>query len=602
MNSILEAKRYIFDYNKGLNKYFEEAVEKYADLIALKFEAKTLTYLGLNELSNQLANFLVRKGICPGSNIGIYFNRSIELTVSVLAVLKAGCTCILLDKSIPNDRINLIMGDIPLNYVICDRDFANKFYYNGKVIICDLEMSYPYNESKTNLNIKTNTDDASFIFYTSGSTGEPKGVIISHGGIINDSLPAVAEPALNQEDCFLMTSPVGSMRITGELFYPWFAGAKVVILRESLTNDIEKNIDIINEEKVSVMFIVPTMLRELLNNRRFSKCQSLRYVQSLGERLPQYLRDKFYSKLNVGLVNVYGQTEAGCCTIYDCDYKTSHKYVKSGKQVMNRAIYILDEDLKTVASGEIGKIFIGGDYLATGYFNDPALTSERFISDPFSGHSGAVMYMTGDIGRITEDGQLEYLGRIDQIVKIGGMRLSLLEVESAILSFSEIEDVVVKAVENNRNEIFLVAVIETKAEEDVRNIEWRTQLGKKLPHYMIPSRYIYIKELPKLINGKINHKEVLKMISVDSIVVLDETNKPQTETERKLADIWSKLLVINMKNIRLSDRFLELGGNSITTVICTVEIEKEFNKQVKAAILYSYNFRELSEYIDKQTK
>ncbi len=600
MESIIKSKVCTFDFNKGLESYFEEAVCKYKDLVALKFKEENLTFMQLNKLINQLAHFLIKKGVTSNNYIGIYFDRSFELEISIMATLKIGCTCVLLDKKMPKARNQKFIDDSEINYVICDRDFINNVDFLGKTIICNLKYSFPFNESDENLGRTNDVDDTAFVFYTSGSTGTPKGVVISHGAILNDSLPGIAQPSLSSNDTILMTSPVASMRITGELFYPWFAGTKVVILEESLTNNVQENINFIIKEHISIMFIVPTMLKELLVNNRISQCKCLKYVQSLGERLPKYIRDEFYEKLDAELVNVYGQTETGCCTIYDCYYESKDTYVNSGKTVINRNIYLLSSDLRPVEKGEVGDVFIGGKYLATGYLNDSQLTSQKFMCDQFSEDGTGYMFKTGDVGRITDNDQLEYLGRKDQIVKIGAMRISILEIESAILNFSAVKDVVVKGVENNKGNEYMVAVIEGNEGWKLDKFELRRFLAEKLPGYMIPSKFIFVDEMPKLISGKLDHRKIMDIIFNGVNRKVDKDSMVISDSEIKLANIWSKNLNMDCSIIRSSDTLLELGGDSIIAVNCILDIEKAFNKEVTMEIIYNYTFKELARYIDKR--
>ncbi|HDR7437766.1 TPA: non-ribosomal peptide synthetase [Bacillus anthracis] len=598
MDSILTANSMKFTNDMTIDKVFEQTVEKYPNSIAIKSKNKSYNYETINILANQLAHFIKKKGIKPEDKIGILLDRSVELGISILAVLKVGCTCVLIDSELPKERVKNFILEADLKAIISDNPWISMIsFFEGNKIICNLDYAFPYGELKSNLNIEIDIHDPAFIFFTSGSSGKPKGVIITHGAIINDTHPEVAQPALDANDTFLMTSPVGSTRITGELFYPWFAGTKIIILPDENSKNIKKLIQIIYEENITVIFIVPTMLRTLLNDEDVMKCKCLKFVHSLGEKLPKSLRDKFREILDAQLINIYGQTEAGICTMHFCDTNSQESYVTSGKPVINRCIYILDDNLQPVKNGDVGNIYIGGSYLATGYLNDAMLTTERFVKDTISSSSTAIMYKTGDVGRINSKSNLEYLGRDDQIVKVSGNRVSLLEIEAILLSYDFVQDAVVKVTENNFSETMLVAVIETDLPEQLKNTNWRKRLEAKIPTYMIPNKFIFVKEFPKLPSGKVDHQNILEKI-INNNQDINEKQK-MTIMENKIAELWCEILQIPKNRIKLEDKFLELGGNSILSVKCIAEIEKKFQNKIEFNVFYNATLKELANIIQE---
>jgi amino acid adenylation domain-containing protein len=600
MDSILKSTNVLFDESLTIDRYFELTARKFENNIAIKENNVTLSYKQLNEHCNQYANFLIKKGVIENQNIGIHIERSIELAISIVAILKIGAVCVPLDPTLPKARLENIIRETNINCILHKNNIIfTDFIFSGQLIPCDLIHEFPVYEDKCDLNINhRHINDTSFIFYTSGSSGEPKGIQIPHGGILNDTHPEIAQPPLNEDDCFLITSPIGSIRLTGELFYPWFAGAELVVLPQNLHTDVPAIIELINRERITVIFVVPTMLREMLLNKAIVNCSSLRYVQSLGEKLPKHIRDDFFTRLKCDLVNVYGQTETGMCTLICIDTLSHESYVTVGKVVVNRTMYILDAELKPVPKGEIGEVYVGGHYISNGYYNDECLTNERFIKDVFAPDPKSIMYRTSDIGRINSKDQLEYLGRIDQIVKIGGMRVSLIEIEAILLSIDHVKDVVVKEFINHRGEVTLIAVIEAIKSNQISTSKWRNILQEKIPSYMIPNNFLYMDSLPKLQNGKLDQQEIIKLLESQSNEEQSNANTNYTYVEKQIKEIWRKVLLLDGQEIKKTDLFVELGGNSLSAVACMVSINEHFKTNIEESQIYNLTFGELVELLE----
>jgi amino acid adenylation domain-containing protein len=593
----MRQEEYIISENLGLDAIFENVVKTYHNQIAVKFGEKSLCFSELNKLSNQYAHYLIENGLKSGEGVGICFNRSIELVITIFALLKIGSIGVFIDPDLPKERIEYMLNHARVNKVITNQKKLKTPLDLFEIHITDLEQIRGIN-IKHSIIPTNHIDEVAFIFYTSGSSGQPKGVKITHGGILNDSHPDIALPSLTSEDCLLMTSPTGSIRLTGELFYPLFSGSKIVILEDKDSTNVHTLIEKIVDERVTVVFVVPTLLRSLLETDEIKKCESLKYVQSMGEKLPLELRQKFNEKLNASLVNVYGQTETGMCTIHYCKPLDNNSYNIVGTNVKNRSILILAEDMTPVKVGEIGEIYISGKYLSNGYFDDNDFTNERFILHP---STGLTIYKTGDTGRITKENQLEYLGRIDQVVKIGGMRVSLIEVETLLLAFYDVRDVAVKAVNNMRNEINLVAVVEMIENVRFSNSTWRNRLIDKVASYMIPNQFIQLEKLPKLMNGKLDHQLISQIIKKE-LNKENSTGFLTNTTGSELAKLWSHILSVDLNKIGPSTSFLELGGNSILAANCVVEMEKLYGVEIDINFILGNDLESIAMYLEKNNK
>ncbi|MGG3282948.1 non-ribosomal peptide synthetase [Paenibacillus solani] len=583
-------KEYIFDHEASIQKVFQATVDLYNSKTAITVDDNEYNFIMLNNYSNQLARLLMRE-TKPQEIIGIFMKESIEMIISIFAILKAGCTCLILDPNLPTKRFNEIIKDSKIELIIC-RDYCDvKNITPTNFLKCNLNSDFPYNESIENIVSNQKLTDISFLFYTSGSTGTPKGVRVSHGAILNDTHPMIAQPPLNDLDKFLFTSPLSSIRLIGELFYPLFFGVNVVILSSEFHNNVDIIIETIIREQITVLFVVPTLLREMVSHSRFMECKSLRLVQSMGEKLSKSVRDSFYKAINdVILVNIYGQTETGMCTVHYCSSRTNEPYNISGLPVINRIIYILNDNLTETKMGDIGNIYIGGRYLADGYLNDSALTHKVFLQSPFN--SAEKIYKTGDVGRISGEGYLEFLGRSNELVKIGGMRVSLLEVESKILSLENVSDCKVVTYINHRQDNRLMALIIQKNGNELSAFHFRKALKHKLPLFMIPSRFIFVDKFPTNSHGKIDIQKIQELSK-------GAYHQSDTKLPAKLLDIISSILCISSNSIRNDDYFIELGGDSITAVTLGIEIEKQFDKQLPfEQLLYELNIQEISELLN----
>ena len=556
---ILYGKKVAIDSQQNLGKYFELIAKKYYHEVALEYKRKEYSFGEINILVNKYANYLHNQCVRNGSYIFIIMNSTPELLIAILACNKIGAVCVLIGSEMPERRLEALLEKLEVELVISNTGNVN---LKIKICVCNLDKHFPYEESQVfevqNLSVETDA----FVFFTSGSSGEPKGVLISHGAILNDALQETAEPLLSANDSLLMMSPSESLRITGEIYYPWFAGAKVIMLEEKDDRDIKKISQMIRDRNISVLFCVPNFLKNMISLGLLKMCVSLKYIQSLGDRLTKSLIVDVGKNSDAILIDMYGQTEAGCC------YITYYKYgMKKDEHVIaNRAIGINQD-----------RIYIGGAYLSKGYINNGILHTREMISS-----KGELLYKTEDIGRII-NGRLEYLGRESQIVKISGKKISLQEVETAILLLNNVTDVAVIPVWEGERVVSLYAILETE-DMNLDSEYWRTKLMQMLPAYMLPNKYLCLDKFPITSAGKVDRIYLEQLIQEED--VRKDCNK------HYLADMWRRILDCE-KDFSDHDNFIEVGGDSILAAMLIVEISDYYKIELSFEQIYSLTLKEL---------
>lgn len=547
--------------NLGLHELFERQAAVTPDAVALIFEGERLTYQELNERANKLAHYLRGLGLKPGARVGICLERGTEMIVGLLAILKAGGAYLPLDPEYPKERLAFMLADAQPELVLTtQRLLENLPEYEAIVVLLDSEREGISRQSTENLRGLVVVEDLAYVIYTSGSTGQPKGVMISHRSVCNHMQWIARELPLDERDRMLLKYSIIFDAAVEEIFHPLMTGAALVIVPPGRQYDIGHLVQLIREQHVTAIDVVPTMLKALVDDEGIKGCRSLRRVTSGGEVLSAELKDRVYRLLpEVELVNVYGPTEAAItATYYRC---APGRAVAIGKPVANTRVYILDQSLEPVPAGVAGEIYIGGDGVAWGYLNHPQLTAEKFIPDPFSAEAGARLYKSGDRGRYLANGNIEYLGRLDHQVKVRGFRIELGEIETRLRKHRAVKEAVVILREEAEGNKRLVAYVVCEREEAVTPNEVRTYLKEQLPEHMLPAAVVLLDELPLTASGKVN---VRALPAPEEIKTEADHVEARTSLEKELARIWRE--VLGLERVGITDNFFELGGDSILSI------------------------------------
>ncbi|WP_157867665.1 non-ribosomal peptide synthetase [Gloeothece citriformis] len=550
------------DYSENLclHQWFEASVRRSPHAIATVFETQYLTYQDLNQRANQLAHYLQKLGIKPGSLVGICLDRCLEMPIAILAVLKAGGAYIPLDPTYPEQRLAFVLQDSQVSTLITTQKLLNILPQCQAQIVClDTHRAKIEQQSQENPTSKGVLEDLAYVIYTSGSTGKPKGVMISHRAINNRLLWGQSEYPLTQSDRVLQQASFSFDFSVWEFFAPWLAGGQVILVPPGQHRDSSYLVKLIQEQKITVAHFVPSMLRAILEEPGIQGCQSLRYVFSGGESLAYDLQQCFFSRLSAELYNQYGPTEATVdATFWKCQRNDEPSLIPIGRPIANTQVYILDFNKQPVPIGVPGELWIGGVGLAQGYLNRPDLTAERFLVNPFC--AGGQIYRTGDLARYRSDGAIEFLGRIDSQVKVRGFRIELEEIEAIIRQHPNVKETVVLAREDIPGRQRLVAYVVINEDKGLDKGDLVNLMGENLPDYMIPSDFVALSALPLTPSGKIDR---LALPAPDSRETEEQKTFvcPRTPVEVRLAQIWAE--VLQVEKVSIDDNFFALGGDSI---------------------------------------
>ncbi|MCG6135507.1 MAG: amino acid adenylation domain-containing protein [Nostoc sp. LLA-1] len=566
--------------NTCIHQLFEQQVKSSPDAIAVVFDNQQFTYRQLNQQANQLAHHLRILGVGPEVLVGICVERSLEMVIGILGILKAGGAYVPLDPSYPLERLSFILEDTQASVLLTKEKWLDSLPHKGQVDVVCLDSHWPLiaQNSQENPINHTHTDNLIYVIYTSGSTGQPKGVMIPHSGIYNQLYWRQTTFRLTATDKVLQTISLSFDPSVWQIFWPLCFGAQLVIAHPQGHKDSGYLVRVICQQQITVMALVPSMLQVLLEEKGIENCQSLRHVTCGGEALPVELVEHFFDRLQLDnvLFNCYGPTEASIdASFWKCQRGTNYAISPIGRPITNAEIYILNEDLQPVASGEIGELYISGMGLARGYLNNPKLTAQKFIPHPCNHESSARLYKTGDLGRFLPDGNIEFLGRIDQQLKIRGFRIELGEIEAVLNQHPELKQALVIAREDIPDNKRLVAYLVANSEQIPSQSELHNFVRDKLPDYMIPAAFVFLDALPLNPNGKVDRRNLPAPESVrqerkESFVA------PRNQVEVQLTEIWQQVLGIS--SVGVKDNFFELGGNSLLAMRLLVEINRRLDK------------------------
>lgn len=569
------------DYPRGLclHQRFEAQVTRVPDSVAVTCNGKQLTYQELNCQANQLAHYLQALDVGPETVVGLCVERSIEMAVGLLGILKAGGVCLKLDPASPRERLAFVVKDAKATVVLTQSRFVDALPGDKVHLVClDQMWAMIATGSKENVESEVMVDHACFVMYTSGSTGAPKGVITSHRSECSWQLPETAPYRLTEADVFLLT-----VYATGDMFWPWLSGARVVIANDVGYKDSAYLVRLVAQEQVTFAYFVPSMLRVFLEEEGLDACACLKRIRCGGEPLSVELQERFFARLGIELHNYYALTEAGTI-IWDCRRRDNRRFVPIGRPTANTRVYLLDSRLRLVPIGVPGEICIGGAEMARGYLNRPDLTAEKFIPDPFSDEPGARIYRTGDLARYLPDGNIDFLGRLDHQVKIRGFRIELGEIEAVLSQHPAVRKAVVLASDDVPGDRRLIAYLVPSQEEPVPAYHvLRRFLAKKLPDHMIPAAFVFLDAIPLTPNGKVDRRKLpapdLTRLSSKAPFVA-----PRTLAEEVVARIWTQ--VLGVEQVGVYDNFFELGGHSLLAIQVISRLRRVFQVEIPLHTLF----------------
>jgi amino acid adenylation domain-containing protein len=505
---ITRANQTIRTWNPAVNLC--ELIERQSRLTpgapAVRFMGQPLTYAELNSRANRVARLLRREGLTKGDAVAVVLDRSLELVVTLIAVLKTGAAYVPLDAGHPPERNRKICEDSRVKFVITSPGV--KVPPQTRAVYADLLERDSSAEPSGNLDTVIDPDSLCYIIYTSGSTGAPKGAMNAHRGVCNRLLWMQEQYVLTRKDRVLQKTPYTFDVSVWEFFWPLISGACLVVAAPGGHLDPEYLAETIRKESITTVHFVPAMLRSFLAETD-GPFTSLRNVICSGEALDRELVYGWYSRSAAALHNLYGPAEAAIdVTAHFCD-PAATGLVPIGKPIANTRIYVLDEDFQHLPAGVSGEIYIAGAGVGRGYTGDPSLTGERFIPDPFADQPGARMYRTADRGRWLRDGNIEFHGRSDNQIKIRGQRVELGEIEWALRQIVGVGDAAVLAAPDGKGSMRLLAWVVPKPDAELDTNGLRRELGERLPRYMVPSQLRIQQELPLNRNGKVDRRRLL---------------------------------------------------------------------------------------------
>ncbi len=574
--------------DRCIHQLFEEQAARTPESVAVVFQDQRLTYAELNARSDQLAQYLRDLGVGPEMLVAICLERSVEMVVGLLGILKAGGAYLPLDPSYPAARLGFMIDDARPRVVLTQRRLVDALPPHTATVVCLDEPLPPTAvapaasrigpDDRREVVSKTSPGDLAYVLYTSGSTGGPKGVQIPQSAVVNLLTSMRREPGLVAADTLLAVTTLAFDIAALELFLPLTTGARVVIATREVAADGRRLAQLLEDSRATVMQATPATWRMLLQ-AGWEGSPRLKILCG-GEALARDLAERLLARC-AALWNLYGPTET---TIWSAAWRVlPGEPITIGRPIANTQFYILDRLLRPAPVGVSGELFIGGEGLARGYLNQPELTAERFIEDPFRPESGGRLYRTGDCVRYRPDGCLEYLGRLDHQVKVRGHRIELGEIEAVLSQHPQVRDRAVVARQDVSGENSLVAYVVPRGDVVLTYGQLRAFLQPKLPAYMIPSALVVLDALPLTANGKLDRR-ALPDPAVVGAVASGGYAEPRTEVETRLASLWAEAL--GRERVGIHDNFFELGGHSLMATGLFSRMESEFGRTIPLATLF----------------
>ena len=577
MLTAAETRELLVDFNNtakefpadAVTRMFERQVELTPNAIAVVHDAEAITYSDLNARANRLAHYLKQLGVGAESRVGICIPRSPATVTTVFAILKAGGAYVPLDPAYPKDRLAFMLSDSGADVLLTQSTLADQFPdYRGKLVCLDTDVEEIAVPGSGNLAGAAKPADAAYVIYTSGSTGKPKGTLIEHRSLLNFTQAASNEYQIVDTDRVLQFASLSFDTSAEEIFPALTRGATLVLRTDSMLSSAEHFLQACREFGITVLDLPTAYWHELTDDlvaEKLSLPKSIRLVILGGEKaLPERLAVwRKHVRGSVRLLNSYGPTEATIVATV-CDLSTADANAVSeapiGRPIANALVYVLDPNLRPVPVGLPGELYIGGAGLARCYLNQPELTSQKFIPNPFADKRAPRIYRTGDLVCYRPDGNLEFLGRIDNQVKIRGFRIELEEIEQAIRAHTKVAEAVVLAAEDGSNKKLVAYVVAARDAQPAPG-ELRQFLSGKLPAHMMPTMFTFIDAIPLMPNGKTDRRALLSLGQFPDASSSETFEGPRSPLEESIGEVWGTVLKLEQPGIH--ENFFELGGHSL---------------------------------------
>ncbi|HEV2705170.1 MAG TPA: amino acid adenylation domain-containing protein, partial [Pyrinomonadaceae bacterium] len=581
--------------DRGLHELFEAQVERAPHETAVVFEDVRLSYDALNRRANQLAHYLRRLGVGREDRVGILMERSHEVVVAILAVLKAGAAYVPMDTAYPKDRLAFMLTDASMPVLLTQERLLETLpAHNSRIVCVDAESEAVNSQSEANPSVALAGDNLAYVIYTSGSTGKPKGVLVTHANVVRLFASTQEHFHFDERDVWTLFHSYAFDFSVWELWGALLYGGRLVVVPYLTTRSPESFYELLLQEQVTVLNQTPSAFRQLLKTEGVRPTGAPFFNPRLiifgGEALELQSLSPWFEKhpeRQTQLVNMYGITETTVHVTYRPIGSGEHAQACGsliGSPLPDLQMYVLDEHLQPQPIGVTGELYIGGDGLARGYLQRPELTAQRFIPNPFSTEPGARLYKSGDLGRYLPDRDTEYCGRIDHQVKLRGYRIELGEIEAALLEDGSVHEAVVVISEDAAEDKRLVAYVVPSSVEEAGIVgRLRESLKARLPDYMVPSAFVVLEHLPLTPHGKVDRRALPAPERTRS--TLESTYvAPRDLLELQLVNLWEE--VLEVKPVGVTDDFFDIGGHSLLAVKLFALIQERLNKSLPLATLF----------------
>ena len=572
-----------FPRQKLIHELVQAQVEKTPDAIAVVCGDQALSYRELDERANQLARHLRGHGVGPETLVGISAQRSLEMVIGVVAIVKAGGAYLPLDPAYPQERLRFMLEDSGAMHLLTQQSLLDRMpEHRAERILLDADWPLIATQDKRPLQAVASPDNMACVIYTSGTTGNPKGTMLLHHGLVNQLCWRQRAYRLGPEDAVLNAASFCFDVCLWDFFGTLMSGARLVMSPTEAPPDSAQLVQLLKRYRITVMQCPPSRLQALMREADVETCDTLRCLITGGEVLSVDLQDRLLAGFTSHLCDLYGPSEASIdVTAWECNRHGGHRSVPIGRPISNQRVYLLDAAMEPVPVGIAGEIYIGGIGLARGYLHRPSLTAERFFPDPFAEGAGERLYVTGDKGRWLADGNLEFLGRADQQVKVRGLRIELAEITAVLESYTGVNEAAVIVREDQPGDQRIVAYLVADATLDLA--ELRSAVRRRLPLFMVPAAFVQVGAIPLTPNGKTDRNA----LPVPDPQRRDRPyNAPRDPVEEMVAIIWAE--VLGAEQIGIHDDFFELGGHSLVAGKVIARLAASLGVEVPLRVMFEH--------------